>query len=762
MAVLIVTTIFLLWGAALFVLQQNNSAVDVVLKNSMLVRLAKEGIITLDNVVNLIVQIDNEAEDIKRFSEINRELADKFGEISRVISQIDLGEKEREYVNEFIADGQELSELVYEMVPLRIDIVAYTTLYKGERRPLADVLLISELEHYKSMWALRRYVEGGEFPGYAYSCDDCDFYKWSLDNRIEDFRIAGIIMNQMVPLDKKLHAYRAEVQELVAAGGQKQQLKQVVNEAEEALAELSTHYSMAGTLAADHYNNSLAWFVEDEQKARGLYANAVDSVNNIQTYLQEVNLEQSVEKMELFSRNGKRLLWGVAAVGVLISLVVARRTYSSLNRWSVELRESNRMLEAARRDSEMLREFGETILNSIQDAISIIKVDDYSIVTANKVFLEKYGSDLEQVKRKKCFQVTQGTDLPCAAPEAPCPMSAALAAGEYQVAEQVRSCAGVREYLEISVSPIKDSKGNIIFFVHSERDITGRKEVEHEIVRAREAAEKANRFKSEFLANMSHELRTPMHGILSFSEMGIEKYDQGDPEKLLRYFSRIYESGERLLAMLNDLLDLSKLEAGRMEFSMEENDLLAVVETVAQELQGVIEARASSIRIAHEDAQCRAAFDVYKIMQVVRNMFSNALKFSPEGGAIEVSITGAWLVDGSGKRQEAVTVSVRDHGVGVPEDELEAVFDKFVQSSKTRSDSGGTGLGLAICREIIQAHHGEIAMSNHPEGGAVIHFSIPRQQPARVKKKMLGQILVESGHISEEQLQEVLKKQQSV
>ncbi len=226
----------------------------------------------------------------------------------------------------------------------------------------------------------------------------------------------------------------------------------------------------------------------------------------------------------------------------------------------------------------------------------------------------------------------------------------------------------------------------------------------------------ANRAKSEFLANMSHELRTPLHSIISFASFGIKKYTSARPEKLLDYFSRIRQSGKTLLELLNDLLDLAKLESKKAVFTFEPTDVRGLVESMSNELEALLSEHHLEMRCAATGFHEPVKLDSEKIKQVLRNLLNNAIKFSPQGGIIDVQIHN---VDGF------VRVSVLDQGPGVPHDELEAVFDKFVQSSKTKTGAGGTGLGLAICREIVAAHKGRIWAENRPGGGAVFSFEIP-------------------------------------
>ncbi|UGA40415.1 response regulator [Chromobacterium haemolyticum] len=189
-------------------------------------------------------------------------------------------------------------------------------------------------------------------------------------------------------------------------------------------------------------------------------------------------------------------------------------------------------------------------------------------------------------------------------------------------------------------------------------------------------AEENSRAKTEFLANMSHELRTPpLHAILGFTEMGQARSRGQNDDKMAQYFSRIQSSGNRLLTLLNDLLDLAKMEVGRMEYTMSRNNLCQCLRDICDEMTPL--AALNEIRI---DLNCspeplNADIDPFRIGQVMRNLLSNAIKFSPRGG--EIGVNACLRQDADG---ENILVTVEDAGPGVPESELESIFDKFIQS----------------------------------------------------------------------------------
>jgi signal transduction histidine kinase len=252
-----------------------------------------------------------------------------------------------------------------------------------------------------------------------------------------------------------------------------------------------------------------------------------------------------------------------------------------------------------------------------------------------------------------------------------------------------------------------------------------------EATKARQDAELANAAKSYFLANMSHELRTPMHAVLGFSDMGSNILHCSNIEELGGYFERINASGKQLLLLLDDLLDLSKLEAGMMKMEFIDQDISKILDECLNNFEIMLKDKNLKISVSAPEVNCFACVDEFRFMQVLTNLISNAIKISPPDSQISITISDGQMALGRRKDDSAyissLSLSIADQGTGIPEEELKTVFDKFVQSSKTTTDAGGTGLGLAISKEIIKGHYGTIVAKNIETGGAEFTVTIPRE-----------------------------------
>ncbi len=261
------------------------------------------------------------------------------------------------------------------------------------------------------------------------------------------------------------------------------------------------------------------------------------------------------------------------------------------------------------------------------------------------------------------------------------------------------------------------------------RDITQQKKLEAEMFAAKETALQANQSKLDFLAKMSHEIRTPLHGILSYTQMGMSRFERLDSDKVKRYCTNIEASAQKLMRLFDDLFDASKLEGGVMRFDFTYQNIQPVIQSCIQEQAVLAENKQIEIRlIGHAQM---AYFDPARISQVMGNLLSNAVRLTAPNKRILVKIE---RLDST---QAQVTVS--DEGPGVLESELVGIFNEFVQSRQQSLSIGGTGLGLAISREIISAHRGKIWVENRVAQGSVVGADFKFTLPIRKEHWANGQ-----------------------
>lgn len=250
-------------------------------------------------------------------------------------------------------------------------------------------------------------------------------------------------------------------------------------------------------------------------------------------------------------------------------------------------------------------------------------------------------------------------------------------------------------------------------------NITRQKQAQQELINAASEAREANRAKSEFLSNMSHELRTPMHSILSYAELGSSGIDLKEPiESTKSAFDIIHKSGKRLLSLLDNLLDLAKMEAGKVHYNFKDNDIVKAIVQAQHELAPLVEKKNLRVTLDAPDGIPPISVDRDRIIQVAINLLANAVKFTPPGKEIKIGVENH---SASGY----LLIRVADQGVGIPPEQMETIFEAFVQSSRTSAGSGGTGLGLSIVKEIVKAHGGRIHATNNPDVGATFTVEIP-------------------------------------
>ncbi len=228
--------------------------------------------------------------------------------------------------------------------------------------------------------------------------------------------------------------------------------------------------------------------------------------------------------------------------------------------------------------------------------------------------------------------------------------------------------------------------------------------------------EVASQHKSEFLANMSHELRTPLNAIIGFSEVLTDRMFGELNEKQEEYLKDIYVSGTHLLSLINDILDLSKIEAGRMELELTDFHLPTALDNALMLIRERAGRRSIALHTSIDNRLGEIRADERKIRQVVLNLLSNAIKFTPEGGRIELAAL---------PRDGFVEVSVSDTGVGIAPEDQDAVFEEFRQVGTAEKKAEGTGLGLTLCRKFVELHGGRIWVKSQRGEGSTFTFTIP-------------------------------------
>ncbi|KMO40813.1 histidine kinase [Methylobacterium variabile] len=290
----------------------------------------------------------------------------------------------------------------------------------------------------------------------------------------------------------------------------------------------------------------------------------------------------------------------------------------------------------------------------------------------------------------------------------------------YEIEHRLRRHDGAWRHMEVRGVPILEQDGRVREWVGAHADITARKEAELQLETAKRAAEEASRAKSQFLANMSHELRTPLSAVIGYAEMLQEEIEDLGEESLLADMRKIESNARHLLGLINDVLDLSKIEAERMEIYPESFDVAATVQDVAATVEALVAKKANTLTVEAGTDLGSAHTDVTKLRQCLINLLSNAAKFT-ERGRITLS-TSRTHEDGI----DWLTFGVTDTGIGMSAEQQAKLFQRFTQAdASTTRRFGGTGLGLAITRAFAHMLGGDVAVASEPGRGTTFTLRVP-------------------------------------
>lgn len=387
---------------------------------------------------------------------------------------------------------------------------------------------------------------------------------------------------------------------------------------------------------------------------------------------------------------------------------------AQLEQQNVELEQIQHDLVESRQLAENSKQRADTIIQSSPDGI--ITIDKKGIIQTFNFSAEKIFGYSEKELLSKNIKVLM-------------PKAIALEHDYYlekyipntpsTIVSNNREVVGQRK--DGSQFPL-DLKVEIVFidgeelFIGIIRDITERKQMDVELQNEKEKAEEASKAKSSFLANMSHELRTPMNAIIGYSEMLAEDAEDDGLDDMLSDLNKITTAGKHLLSLINDVLDISKIEAGRMDLYLEDFNIESIIKDIAITAQPLVEKNNNklTLKIASDVGDMHS--DITKVKQILFNLLSNSAKFT-KAGEITITVT---------KSASIIEFSVADTGIGIPKDKLEKVFEEFSQADEsTTRNFGGTGLGLALVKRFCELMGGSINVESIEGKGSSFNFNLP-------------------------------------
>ncbi len=540
---------------------------------------------------------------------------------------------------------------------------------------------------------------------------------------VQDGRVVGfaVEVTEVTPLKQTEADLRRLVAELEAEVQRRRAVEDSLAEAEQSLAVALASVG-AGFIATDDRGRVLRLNVVAEQltgwtaaeaRGRSIWTvfetegrpEALQAENPLDVVRERGITADDVQQLTLVSRQGERRV-------VTVRTAITHGAEGDVRGMAMLFRDETRLQQAAI-ESNLLA----AIVQSSQDAI-IAKTLDGRITSWNAAAQALFGYAPEEIIGRPIQ-----TLIPADRAGEEMAILSRLARGErVPTFETVRLARdGSTREVSLTISPIRDAAGRIVGASKIVRDIAPQRRAEALEAENRRFQE-TSRLKSLFLANMSHELRTPLNAIIGFGELlHAGTVNQGHP-KYRRFVGHIVSSGRHLLQLINDVLDLSKVEAGKLQFVPEPGPLAPLVREVTEVMAVAIERKRLSLQVSVDEGVDDAVLDRTRFKQVLYNYLSNAVKFTPEGGAVGVRV--------GPEGADRLRLEVHDSGIGIAADQLPRLFQEFQQldaGSARRHE--GTGLGLALTRRLVEAQGGSVGVRSRPGEGSVFHAVLPRRPP---------------------------------